>query len=60
MQLAFIYAKYLKKTDEAIEYANRAVALDPLTAAVVPLDEARKMTDELFAASGPWLPVSLP
>ena len=29
MQLAFIYAKYLKKTDEAIEYANRAVALDP-------------------------------
>jgi tetratricopeptide (TPR) repeat protein len=29
MQLAFIYAKYLKKTDQAIEYANRAVALDP-------------------------------
>ena len=30
MQLAFIYAKYLKKNDQAIEYANHAVALDPL------------------------------
>jgi tetratricopeptide (TPR) repeat protein len=29
LQLAFIYAKYLKKTDQAIEYANRGVALDP-------------------------------
>jgi tetratricopeptide (TPR) repeat protein len=29
MQLAFIYAKYLKKTEQAVEYANRAVALDP-------------------------------
>jgi tetratricopeptide (TPR) repeat protein len=29
IQLAFIYAKYLKKNDQAIEYANRAVALDP-------------------------------
>lgn len=29
LQLAFIYAKYLKKNDQAIEYANRAVALDP-------------------------------
>src|SRR5947207_13102708 len=28
-QLAFIYAKYLKKTDQAVEYANRAIALDP-------------------------------
>src|SRR5216117_2432829 len=28
-QLAFIYAKYLKKTDQAIEYANRAIALNP-------------------------------
>ena len=27
--LAFIYAKYLKRTDQAIEYANRAIALDP-------------------------------
>jgi tetratricopeptide (TPR) repeat protein len=29
LQLAFIYAKYLKKTDQAVEYANRAIALDP-------------------------------
>jgi tetratricopeptide (TPR) repeat protein len=29
LQLAFIYANYLKRTDEAIDYANRAVAIDP-------------------------------
>jgi tetratricopeptide (TPR) repeat protein len=29
LQLAFIYAKYLKRTDQAIEYANRAIAIDP-------------------------------
>jgi len=29
LQLAFIYAKYLKKTDEAIGFVNRAIALDP-------------------------------
>jgi tetratricopeptide (TPR) repeat protein len=29
LQLAFIYANYLKRTDEAIEYANRAIAIDP-------------------------------
>ncbi len=29
LQLAFIYAKYLKKTDQAVEFANRAIALDP-------------------------------
>src|SRR5438477_7416687 len=29
LQLAFIYAKYLRRTDQAIEYANRAVSLDP-------------------------------
>ena len=29
LQLAFIYAKYLKKTDQALKYANQAVALDP-------------------------------
>lgn len=28
-QLAFIYAKYLKKTDQALKYANEAVALNP-------------------------------
>lgn len=30
LQLAFIYAKYLRRTDQAIDYANRAIALDPL------------------------------
>ena len=30
LQLAFIYAKYLKKTDQAVDYGNRAIALDPL------------------------------
>jgi len=29
LQLAFIYAKYLKKTDQAVDYANRAIALNP-------------------------------
>jgi tetratricopeptide (TPR) repeat protein len=28
LQLAFIYAKYLKRTDQAVEYANHAIALD--------------------------------
>ena len=30
VQLAFIYAKYLKRTDQALDYINRAIALDPL------------------------------
>lgn len=30
LQLSFIYAKYLKKTDQALKYANQAIALDPL------------------------------
>ncbi len=29
LQLAFIYAKYLKKNDQAIKYTNEAIALDP-------------------------------
>jgi tetratricopeptide (TPR) repeat protein len=29
LQLAFIYAKYLKKHEQAVEFANRAIALDP-------------------------------
>jgi len=29
LQLAFIYAKYLRRNDQAIDYANRAIALDP-------------------------------
>ncbi len=29
LQLAAIYAKHLKKTDQALKYANQAIALDP-------------------------------
>lgn len=29
LQLAFIYAKHLKKMDQALKYANQAVALEP-------------------------------
>ena len=29
LELSFIYAKYLKKVDQAIEFANKAIALDP-------------------------------
>jgi alpha-galactosidase len=36
--------------------AYQAVALDPLTAAVLTLEEAHNMTDELLAASAPLLP----
>src|SRR5216684_7441793 len=29
LQLGYIYAKYLRRTDQAIDYVNRAIALDP-------------------------------
>ena len=29
LQLAFIYAKYLRRTDQALDYVNRAIALEP-------------------------------
>jgi tetratricopeptide (TPR) repeat protein len=29
LQLSFIYAKYLKKTEQALKYADQAIALDP-------------------------------
>ncbi len=38
------------------EHAMHAVALDPLTSAVCTLEEARRMTAELLAAEGEWLP----
>ena len=34
----------------------QAMALDPLTAALLPLDKVRNMADELLAASAPMLP----
>ena len=38
------------------EKVFQAMALDPLTAAVLTLDEIRAMTRELLAAHEPWLP----
>lgn len=29
LQLSFLYAKYLRKMEQAVKYANRAIALDP-------------------------------
>ena len=40
--------------DRDLVYA--AVALDPLTAAVLTLPQIRRMVDELIAAQEPWLP----
>jgi alpha-galactosidase len=37
------------------ENVYRAVALDPLTAAVVSLPRIRDLVDELFEAEAPWL-----
>ena len=41
------------------EHVYHAVMLDPLTAAVLPLDRIRAMTDELFAAHRTFLPPEL-
>lgn len=38
------------------DLVHRAIQLDPLTAAVCSLDEARRMSDELLAAQAEWLP----
>ncbi|MFC7622201.1 alpha-glucosidase/alpha-galactosidase [Microlunatus sp. GCM10028923] len=41
------------------EHVYHAVALDPLTAALLDLDQIRAMTDELLAAHAPLLPEAL-
>jgi tetratricopeptide (TPR) repeat protein len=46
LQLAFISAKYLRRTDQAIDYANRAIALDPLNI------EAYERLSEIALAAG--------
>lgn len=46
LQLAFIYAKYLKKMDQAVKYANQAIVLDPLNF------EAYQRLYEIEAAAG--------
>jgi len=38
------------------ELAMQAVSLDPLTGAVLTLNEAREMTREMFEAEAKWLP----
>jgi alpha-galactosidase len=42
------------------ELVHAAVALDPLTAAVLPLERIHEMVDELFAAEARWLPQFAP
>lgn len=46
LQLAFIYAKYLKKTDQAVKYATQAIVLDPQNF------EAYQRLYEIEAAAG--------
>ncbi|MBN2323821.1 MAG: alpha-glucosidase/alpha-galactosidase, partial [Spirochaetes bacterium] len=43
----------LKRDREA---AYHAVMVDPLTSALLTLDEVRSMTDEMFDAENQWLP----
>jgi alpha-galactosidase len=44
---------YIERNREKVYYANY---FDPLTSAVLSLEEIRKMTDEMFAAGKDWLP----
>ncbi len=46
LQLAFIYAKYLRKIDQALKYANQAITLDPQNF------EAYQRLYEIEAAAG--------
>ncbi|MEY2548527.1 MAG: hypothetical protein QOD64_1109 [Verrucomicrobiota bacterium] len=46
LQLSFIYAKYLRKPDQAVKYANQAIALEPLNF------EAYQRLYEIEAAAG--------
>jgi tetratricopeptide (TPR) repeat protein len=46
LQLAFIYAKYLKKIDQAVKYATQAIVLDPQNF------EAYQRLYEIEAAAG--------
>lgn len=41
------------------EYIYEAIALDPLTAGILTLDEIRKMVDEMFVAEREYLPENL-
>jgi tetratricopeptide (TPR) repeat protein len=46
LELAFIYAKYLRRTDQAIDYVNRAIALDPQN-----IDAYERLCEIALAAS---------
>jgi tetratricopeptide (TPR) repeat protein len=46
LQLSFIYAKYLRKPDQAVKYANQAIALEPMNF------EAYQRLYEIEAAAG--------
>lgn len=41
------------------EHVYQAISLDPLTGALMTLDDIRAMTDDLFEAQRDWLPASL-
>jgi alpha-galactosidase len=45
---------YINRDREKVYYANYH---DPLTSALLSLEEIRKMTDEMFAAGRDWLPL---
>jgi len=42
--------------DENREHIYHAIALDPLTGALLTLEQIRQMTDELLVAESAWLP----
>lgn len=46
LELAIIYAKYLKKTDQAVDYVNRAITLDPTNI------DAYQRLYEIYLAAG--------
>jgi tetratricopeptide (TPR) repeat protein len=48
LQLSFIYAKYLRKIDQARKYANQAIALDPQN-----LDAYQRLYETELAAGQP-------
>ena len=42
--------------DENLDHVYHAVMLDPLTGALLTLDQTRRMVDELLVAEAQWLP----
>ena len=42
--------------EENVDHIRHAIALDPLTGALLTLEQIRAMTDELLAAEREWLP----